>query len=137
MPTKRPYAHGTKVPVSQSVAEIERLIMKYGGDQFLSGWRDDSVQVMFRINQRMLRFRVPIDPDISDRERRRRYRCLLLCIKAKFEVVETGIEEFDEAFLANIVMTDGSTVGEWAREQVDQMYLGGKMPPLLPGPSDV
>jgi hypothetical protein len=40
-------------------------------------------------------------------EQRRRWRCLLLVLKAKLESIESGIETFDEAFLANIV-TDGN-----------------------------
>ncbi len=45
-------------------------------------------------------------------EQRRRWRCLLLAMKAKLEVVETGIETFEQAFLANIVTADNMTVYE-------------------------
>jgi hypothetical protein len=132
-----PYAQHTKVPVIQSQAEIERLVVKHGGDQFLCGWTAEAAQVGFRIQGRMLKFLIPM-PDTTgrgaDQRRRRLWRALLLVIKAKFEIVESGIETFDEAFLSNIVMSDGSTVGDWAAPQIAAMYAKGDMPPLLTGP---
>lgn len=132
-----PYAEHTKVPVLQSQGEIEKMVVKHGGDQFMCGWADGIAQVAFRVKGRMLRFRIP-EPEKEARnieqQRRRLWRALLLTIKAKFEIVESDIETFDEAFLANIVMSDGTTVGEWATPQITSMYEGGDMPPLLTGP---
>ncbi len=48
-------------------------------------------------------------------EQRRRWRCLLLVLKAKLESIESGIETFDEAFLANIVTDGNLTVYEAIR----------------------
>jgi hypothetical protein len=62
---------------------------------------------------------------------RQRYRALSLAVKAKLESVEAGIETFEQAFLAHIVLPNNQTVGEWAELQVEQAYLSGKMPPLL------
>ena len=47
---------------------------------------------------------------------------LLLAIKSKFEVVDTGIETFDEAFLANIVSAGGQTV----YEKIQTMAMNGQ-----------
>lgn len=132
-----PYAEHTKVPVLQSQGEIEKLVVKHGGDQFMCGWTEDAAQIGFRIEGRLLRFRIPKPADGdrgADQRKRRLWRALLLVIKAKFEIVESGIETFDEAFLSNIVMHDGSTVGEWAVPQIGHMYQHGEMPKLLPGP---
>src|SRR4029453_1820841 len=41
---------------------------------------------------------------------RQRWRALALCIKAKLESVESGIEEFEGAFMAQVVMPDGKTI---------------------------
>ena len=138
MTRTRRYAEDTKVPVQKSLADIETLVSRHGGDQFMSGWTEGHAQVAFRVEGRLLRFRIPLPkPDSQgfEQERRRIWRSLLLCIKSKFEVVASGIEEFDEAFLANIVMSDGATFGEWAAPQIESMYQSGKMPPLLPGPT--
>lgn len=56
---------------------------------------------------------------------------MALCIKAKLEAVETGISSFEEEFLAYIVLPDGSTVGEWAAPQIEQVYTTGRMPPMM------
>ncbi len=61
---------------------------------------------------------------------RRIWRALLLVIKAKLEAVESGISEFEEEFLAHIVLPDGRTVGEFIRPEVAIAYETKKMPPL-------
>jgi hypothetical protein len=53
-------------------------------------------------------------------------------IEAKFRSVETGIESFDAAFLAQLVLPNGHAIEEWATLQLGDLYLSGKMPPLLP-----
>lgn len=132
-----PYAEGTKVEVSKSQADIERLVKKKGGDQFMSGWTQEFAQVAFSMNGRMLRFRIPLQSDKGgfEREHRRRWRALLLVIKSKFEIVDSEIQTFEEAFLSDIVMHDGKTMGEWALPQVQLMYERGEMPKLLEGPT--
>ncbi len=132
----RKYAQGTTVAVSKSVGEIERLVMKHGGDQMMHGWTREKIQVAFRMQGRMLKFMVPVPENVSEAERRRLWRCLVLAIKAKFEIVATGIEEFDSVFMSNIVMPDGGTFGDWAVPQIEMMYESGKVPDhlLLEGP---
>lgn len=58
----------------------------------------------------------------ADDEERRLWRCLLLAIKAKLEVVESGIESFEDAFLANIVLPGGQTVSERIRPDIAKAY---------------
>jgi hypothetical protein len=55
----------------------------------------------------------------------------LLVIKAKIESIESGVETFDEAFLANIVTPDGRTIAQWAVPQIERAYIEGKMPTQL------
>jgi hypothetical protein len=38
---------------------------------------------------------------------------LLLIIRAKLEAVESGITTLESEFLANILLPDGGTVGQW------------------------
>ena len=67
---------------------------------------------------------------------RRLWRSMLLVIKAKLEAVNSGIVTIEQEFLAHIVLPDGSVVGDWAADQLKQVYGGGQMPALLPGSAD-
>lgn len=136
-----PYARGTTVEVSKTKMEIEKLVTQYGATAFMAGTSSTQrmSQVGFELRSRRIMFRVNA-PDAQKfgtgeryaAEDRRRWRCLLLSIKAKLECVATGIETFDEAFLAHIVMPDGSTVGQTALPRIAEAYKTGKMQPLLP-----
>ena len=70
--------------------------------------------------------------EAHDQASRQRWRALLLVIKAKLEAVTAGISTIETEFLANIVLPDNSTAGEWMIPQIDQAYRTGEMPPLLP-----
>lgn len=129
--TRRRYAARTSVPVVQTQAEIERLAKAHGAESFSSGWGPgDSASLSFTMRGRVVRFRVQLPPERTkerqEQEHRRRWRCLLLAIKAKLEVVETGIASFDEEFLAHVVMADDLTI--WERMKL--MEKEGR--PLLP-----
>lgn len=129
----RKYAEGTKVPVSQSRSEIEDLLQKRKARSVAVFSSVDSVAVVFEIYERRIIFRLQM-PENDDREKRRRWRALLLTIKAKFASVDDGIETFDESFLAHIVMPDGLTVAEHTTPRIESAYKGGPPQPLLPGP---
>ena len=148
------YAENTSVPVEKSKAEIERILQRYGADQFISGWDARRAYVAFRMQGRQIKFVIEL-PDKSDREFthtpgkgikrmeskayaaweqacRQRWRALALVIKAKLEAVETGITVFEDEFMAHIVLPDGQTVGEYMRPQIAVAYEKGSMPKLLP-----
>jgi hypothetical protein len=55
----------------------------------------------------------------------------MLAIKAKLEVVETGISTFEAEFLPHTVMPDGRTVAEHVMPLVDQAIAAGQMPKTL------
>jgi hypothetical protein len=147
------YAEDTQVTADRSRTEIERILLRYGADGFMYGWEGERAVVAFRAHGKMLRFIVPLpDRDSAEFARtptgrrrtgnssqeayeqavRQRWRALALVIKAKLEAVESGIESFEQAFLANILLPDGQTVGQWLVPQVEQAYLTGQMPALLP-----
>lgn len=137
--TARRYAEDTRVPVEQSRAEIERTLERYGATAFAYAAERRSATVMFEAEARRVRFNIPL-PEGADtrdmRERRRIYRALLLALKARLESVASGIETFEEAFLAHVVMPDGQTVGQHAAPRIAAAYQSGKMQPLLPGPRE-
>ena len=146
------YAEQTQVPVDRSKAEIERLLQRYGATEFVHGWKADRAMIQFKMRDRYIRFVLPL-PVLSDftktatgRSRkadtgavtnaweqacRQRWRALTLTIKAKLESVESGIEQFESAFMAQVVMPDGKTLSETLLPQIEQAYKTGKLPPLL------
>jgi hypothetical protein len=149
------FAENTTVDVAKSQAEIASLVTKYGANGFLYGQDEDAgiAMVRFRAKGRIVRFDVPLSVDRSefvytagnvrrsadaiqakvDQEIRRRWRALVLAIKAKLEVVETGISTFEQEFLAHIELPDGTTVGDWAAPQLEHAYATGNHLPMLPG----
>lgn len=126
------FAKKTKVPASSSMSEIQAVLKKYGATSFGYANLPGVVMVAFEANGRRLRFKVPVpDENKEPQKHRQRWRCLTLAIKAKLEIVASGIETFEEAFLAQIVLPDGRTMGEVATPQIATSYKEGKMPPLL------
>lgn len=140
------YAESTSVPVDRSRAEIERLLTKYGATDFGYIQRGDGAHLMFRANDRNVMFRVgypkagerrPRNSRTSaevlrEREIRRRWRALGLVIKAKLESVASGIEVFEDAFLAQIVLPGGKTVGDEVRGNIATAYEQNGGVRLLP-----
>lgn len=153
------YAANTSVSVENSRAEIERILTRYKATSFAYGWDQQRSLIEFAAQDRRVRFVLPL-PDRGDeafttftrgnssiRQKRtpeaaekqweqacrQRWRALALVIKAKLEAVEAGISEFEDEFLANIVLPDGSTFGAWARPQIATVYENNAMPALMPG----
>jgi len=149
------YAENTEVAVEKSVGEIVALIKKAGANRIAQIEEPEYLQIQFFLHDRLLRFSVGM-PSLEEmptkdgrgamlsRDQRnnraaqacrQRARALLLVIKAKLESVESGVESFEEAFLANVVMPDGRTVGEMAQPAIADAYTSGKQPTLfLTGP---
>jgi hypothetical protein len=131
-----PYAARTTVPVDRTKTEIEQTLTRYGAERFAYFVEPKAAAVMFEVTGRRIRFNLPLDDGPkAERTRRQKWRALLLCIKAKLESVASGIETFEEAFLAHVVMPDNRTVYEHAAPRIAQIAKGGEMMPLLPGPS--
>lgn len=154
------YAKTTTVSVEKSRAEIERTLERYGANQFAYGRDDDRgiASIQFSANDRHIRFVLTFPSrgeyrfTHSKRGKRtaenayaqweqacrQRWRALLLCIKAKLEAVECGISEFEDEFMAHIVLPGGRTVAETLKPQIEQAYLTGEPIPgiagLLPSP---
>jgi hypothetical protein len=130
------YAEDTRVPIEQSRSEVEKILTKYGADQFSSGWTDAKAVVMFRMRERYVRVEMPlVSPKDAKapKENRRRWRALVLYLKAILESVESEIVVFEDAFMSHIVMPNGETLGKFLLPQIEDAYKSGKMPPQLPG----
>jgi hypothetical protein len=136
----RRYAEGTSVEVASSRQEIERLVTKHGATAFMSAWQADRYVVIFEMRGKRLRFDVPAPDPKKYRddkkwkaEERRRWRALLLILKAKLEIVASGDADFESEFLSQIALPNGNTVGSMVLPQLEAMLRGEKMPPLLGG----
>lgn len=147
------YAEGTEVSVEKSKGEIEALIQKAGADEFASGSKPGQSMIQFKLSGRVIRFTLPL-PDKTDKKFnfcgrynnrhrapemaykaweqacREKWRALYLSIKAKLYSVECGIEQFDSAFMAQVVMPNGRTMEELAVPMICQAYERGTMPDM-------
>jgi hypothetical protein len=145
------YAAQTSVSPERSRNEIERILTRYGAKQFAYGWGSGSAMIGFQYQNRLIRFVLSL-PDANElrtpkgrrphnikaaheQVTRQQWRALALAIKAKLELVESGITTFEQEFLAHVVLPNGQTVGEWATPQIETIYANRNMPPLLPGAS--
>jgi hypothetical protein len=150
------YAEGTAVSVEKSRAEIEKLVRAHGADAFMSASDATRAVISFRARGLLIQFVLTLpdrrakvftqDPRSYwkdrpaavaqkhyDAEVRRLWRALALVIKAKLEAAQSGIETFEEAFLAHIVTPDKRTVGEVFLPQLAELRERGRMPQLMPG----
>lgn len=145
------YASGTNVSSEKSKMEIERTLRRYGAEEFVQGWDQARAVIMFRMDNRRIRFYLPMPNKQDFRETatgrirsnefaveqaweqasRQRWRALALAIKAKLEAVASGITTFEEEFMAHVVMPNGQNLGTWALPQIAEAYEKKKMPPLL------
>lgn len=142
------YAESTSVSVEKSQGEIRTVLKRYGADQIVMGDDDANGRsmVQFSCHNRNIRFilSLPLRNEKSfwftnhaqpkrrndqqayeswEQACRSRWRALLLCIKAKLEAVECGISEFEEEFLAHIVLADNrTTVGQLMLPQIAKNY---------------
>lgn len=145
------YAEGTTVSPESSQQEISGLLRRYGATSFAYAWEDGQAMVAFKAHDRQVRFVLPTPTDRTEffespggrkrtavqvdaameSETRRRWRALALAIKAKLEVVASGIASFEDEFLANIVLPDGSTVGDRVGPEIATAYERSVSPPRL------
>jgi hypothetical protein len=158
------FAADTNVPTEKSHAEIRSMVSRAGGTRFATMDEEGRAIVLFEINQRRVMFELTLPKledftretqkyyranklrekvvDIPPEQQHRKWeqacrthwRALALCIKAKLVSVESKVETFEEAFLAQIVVPDGNRTTRFANlavKAIAQAYTGGKLPPLL------
>lgn len=144
------YAASTGVSSEASRAEIERTLRRYKATSFMYGWEDTQAIIAFVVQDRQIRFLLPLpsasDPEFTRTPARRnvrspaqqaaayeqavkqRWRALALVIKAKLEAVEAGIVTFDEEFGMHFVLPSGRTVAEEVLPAMAEAYQLGTMP---------
>lgn len=129
--TARRYAQDTTVPADKTQAEIIGYVKGRGATKVASFEDGDGVVILFEVKNRAVRLKV-MRPDRKDfvydaagryrdasgqeraaeKEWMRRWRTLLIVIKGKFELVDSGIVTFEEEWLPYLVTKNGGTVYE-------------------------
>ena len=145
------YAKNTNVASELTRLEIEKILIRYGAENFAYATVSGKALIGFSMFGRQVKFILPL-PERSEfrltptgRERtensqyeaweqacRQRWRALKLVIQAKLEAVECGISVFEDEFMSNIVLPSGQTVGDFMKPQIEAAYDSGKVPQLLP-----
>lgn len=151
------YASGTGVSVERSQREIEQLVRAAGASSFYRGQQAGRAVVGFELKDRRILFELPMPGDeefatfkrrgrvvqtpphqveqLRDQAERAKWRALALCIKAKLVSVDSGVESFEEAFMANVVVQHEGKAMRFAAvalKAIGQAYRDGELPPLLP-----
>ena len=160
------YGNQSKVTPKETRDQIEAVLERYGADgfQYAVDRRSHRAAIAFRVHGRVVRLTVQMpdpedaafattasgkkrtqrhrntldDPMMKAYERvvRQRWRALLLIVRAKLEAILCGITTFDDEFLANIVIADGRTLGEWVAPQLEAACAGdGELLRLPQGPA--
>ncbi len=145
------YAKNTTVGSDASRAEIERILTRWGADEYAYMMSRDKAQIAFTYKGMRVRFILPL-PDRMDREFthhsrgkrtdsaaaaayeqavRQKWRALALVVKAKLEAVESDISTFEQEFYAHLVLPSGQTVFEATAQQVSRMVESGDRGPLM------
>lgn len=157
-PAGHRFAEGTSVSPEKTRAELETVLKRYGASAFRYSTSERRGVVEFFANQRLVKFVLDL-PDPADHvfwshprypkstyrkatvlqaqgrweaEVRRLWRALLLAVKAKLELVSSGVTVFEQEFMANIVLPDGRTVADHVVPAIADAYASGNVRALLP-----
>ena len=107
-----PYANKTKVPVDRSIAEVRRILLSHGvGEKdVIIVHAGDGDMIEFIYQGFRIRYFVACTED--PQEQRRRWRAIVLIVKAKFELMGVGFAPVEQVFLPEIVAHNGKLLGE-------------------------
>jgi hypothetical protein len=151
---KQQYAHATTTTKTATLAELEKILTKYGCTSFVAGTHEGDATIAFRVNGLNVLMRVPL-PRITERRFthtpasnvarhpdkvfdehqaavRATWRALLLFVKAKLVGVDQGLTTIEQEFLPHILLPGGGTFGDTVIPQIREAYETGQMPALLP-----
>lgn len=140
MTTPRRYAEGTSVGIDRTISEIQKLVKAHKA----TSWRYEEVDdvtpayrtISFVLQGRLIRFTVEEAPlsefkrtptgllrtdasmvKVADEENRRRWRAVLLYVKASIEAMYSGVPQLRHALLPYVVMEDDESVGDKVEAQ--------------------
>ena len=135
------YAKNTTVPVARSKQKIEELLESYGIEESFLGRSPRGDGIGFKYNGKVYKMSVPLPKrdDFNTENQyqqaiRQRWRILYMSMKMKFEEIEAGVISFEDQFLAQMSLPDGTTVADFMKLPENRERLEKtKMPKLLTG----
>ena len=143
------YAEGTQVSEAKTRLELEKILTRMGAAQFgvMTDYENRLATIAFVYKRVQVQMQIPL-PNPKDRrfthskngawlrspeaakrevesEVRRRWRCLLLAIKAKLVAVQDGICTFEREFLPYMVCADGTTIADKLAPLIEEAQRTG------------
>ena len=116
------YAKNTKVSINKTKIDIQRLLENWGIQEFFFGTSPRGGGIGFKYEGRVYKRNVTMPEktwDISNNKyeqlNRQRWRILYMSLKMKLEEVDDGGVSFEDQFLAQMCLPDGSTVGDFMK----------------------
>lgn len=146
------YASRTSVSQDRSRSEIERLLMRFGADEFGYLARRDKAVIGFAYKGGRFEMAMALpardEPQFTEthtgrvraepaairdweQEVRRRWRSLCLVIKAMLVGVEDGVLDFEEAFMPYLIWGEGMTTAKLLLPRIRAALETGGQPPKL------
>ena len=132
------YAKNTSVPVARTKQKLDELLIDYGVEEFFIGRSPRGDGIGFEYKGKVYKMNVP-NPSRDNKtekqyeqELRQRWRILYMSTKMKFEEVDAGVKSFEDQFLAQMCLPNGTTVADFMRlpENVAKLEKS-EMPKLL------
>lgn len=133
------YAKNTSVPVARSKQKIEELLTSYGIEESFLGRSPRGDGIGWKYKGKVYKMSVPT-PNRDDfkthnqyqQALRQRWRILYMSMKMKFEEIDAGVISFEDQFLAQMSLPDGTTVADFMKlpENITRLEKT-KMPKLL------
>ena len=135
------YAKATSVPVSRSRSQIQDELEKFGIEEFFFGTSPRGQGIGFKYEGRVYKYNVPLPErteDTTDKQyeqaMRQRWRILHMTLKMKLEEILGGGIPFEDQFLAQMCLPNGSSVSDFMKLPDNVARLEkSKMPKLLNG----
>lgn len=133
--------------------ELDTLVRRHGATAIAWGWQEDLGLNEFRFQLKghivKLAVREPAKEEYArdgqghkrspknlesalDKERRRRWRVLVIVVKAKLELIEGGDSTVEREFLADLLLPDmTTTVADEVLPKLEEAHKKGRMPSRL------
>lgn len=132
------YAKNTSVPVARSKQKIEELLKSYEIEESFMGRSPRGDGIGWKYKGKVYKMNVPVPSKDNktekqyEQELRQRWRILFMSMKMKFEEIDAGVMSFEDQFLAQMSLPDGSTVADFMKLPENTARLEKtKMPKLL------
>lgn len=135
------YAETTSVPVNRSRTQIQDVLEKFGIEEFFFGTSARGQGIGFKYEGRVYKMDVPFPErakDMTEKQyeqaQRRRWRVLYMTLKMELEKIADGGISFEDQFLAQMCLPDGSAVADFMRKPENlELLEKSKMPKMLTG----